>query len=81
MLNMSDANDQKPVKPAKGTPLPPQASPTDTTNWDDRTFKAPDGKYHLENGPKRDRKNEQRYPPRKNKQQSNNQESAEPKDK
>ena len=30
------------------TPLPPQSSPDDTTNWDNRPFTAPDGKVHIE---------------------------------
>lgn len=29
-------------------PLPPQASPEDTTNWEDRLFVAPDGRAHVE---------------------------------
>ncbi|MBI2798557.1 hypothetical protein HYX70_04715 [Candidatus Saccharibacteria bacterium] len=29
-------------------PLPPQASPSDTTNWEDRPFIAPDGRVHIE---------------------------------
>ncbi len=33
---------------SEGVQLPPQTSATDTSNWDDRAFKAPDGKVHME---------------------------------
>jgi hypothetical protein len=29
------------------TPLPPQRSASDTSNWDDRTSIAPDGREHI----------------------------------
>jgi hypothetical protein len=41
------SNDDQPTD--KDTTLPPQASPDDTTNWEDRPFIAPDGKVHIEN--------------------------------
>jgi hypothetical protein len=41
------SNDDQPDD--EGTKLPPQQSPDDTTNWEDRPFIAPDGKVHIEN--------------------------------
>ena len=41
------SNDDQPT--GEDTTLPPQKSPDDTTNWDDRPFIAPDGKVHIEN--------------------------------
>lgn len=50
MLFMNDEDNKPAQQPAKTSALPPQSSPTDTSNWDDRAFVAPDGKVHIENG-------------------------------
>jgi hypothetical protein len=36
------------IKPALIKKLPPQSSPTDTSNWDDRTFTTPSGRLVIE---------------------------------
>ena len=48
---MSDENKPEPKpqeQPASTTPLPPQASPQDTSNWDDRPFTTPSGRIVIE---------------------------------
>jgi hypothetical protein len=47
---MSDANDNQPQDqaPAEPVSLPPQASPQDTSNWDDRAFTTPTDRIVIE---------------------------------
>ena len=47
---MSDANDNQPQDqaPAEPVSLPPQTSPQDTSNWDDRPFTTPSDRVVIE---------------------------------
>ncbi len=47
---MSDNGDNQPQDqaPAEPVSLPPQASPQDTTNWDDRPFTTPSDRIVIE---------------------------------
>jgi len=47
---MGDANDNQPQDqaPAESVSLPPQTSPQDTSNWDDRPFNTPTDRIVIE---------------------------------
>lgn len=47
---MSDASDNQPQDqaPAEPVSLPPQTSPQDTSNWDDRPFTTPSDRVVIE---------------------------------
>ncbi|MBW4061008.1 hypothetical protein HJC99_00305 [Candidatus Saccharibacteria bacterium] len=47
---MSDTEDNQPQDqtPAEPVSLPPQASPQDTSNWDDRPFTTPSDRIVIE---------------------------------